>query len=711
MPLRSKLKSLLQYPVKKTDPRRFLGASTTTDQGGRFLSASNIPPARLSVGTTGSSTGGAFPEAAGFITNPNNVLIRDSSLINVEQLTQIIQSSNTVLHLLDGKRTRGAEVDSSERDDPPRCHPDTRREVRQKITTWRSNPERDRSMLWLLGPAGVGKSAIAQTIAEECAADGSLGATFFFSRLNNRNNIHRVIPTIVYQLVVQHPGYKQLITQLLAANPSLLEKNLHTQFKELIIEPFKVLMMRDPLIVQHPLVIILDGLDECNGRMAQCEFIHLISEHIRLTKSFPLIWMVCSRPEWHLKSVLADADFYVDCVREELSVDDSEAQQDVYRYLQDGFKGIRKTFLYILDDSWPLETDVQRIAKKASGLFIFASTLLRFIGDPDRCNPKRRLQICLEFIESVQAFEGINPLYLLDLLYHQILLDVPSDIISTSMRILGLCILYPQYGLSACELANFLGLDQSSFYAALQWFHSVMNIPIPSAAGTDDIRFYHASFGDFLRNSSRSGKFALDQAKSRCEVAIQCLRWHASAIGKNCVLEPGQCTCRSQSMELKWVPDSPGLVDGQNHIFSFAVETCWTACLCVEDPYITDVVAELRLFPFCHLDEKPSISTNAIYWLVQVSQEPLLVRHTAESDEDHLILRQCKGKGSGFSSKFTSHDIRSFQWIECFSLHCNNEVPWVHCLRDKWIFMGSEGRTGLVVLQSEEYYGPSSQEV
>ncbi|KAF9441419.1 hypothetical protein P691DRAFT_779803, partial [Macrolepiota fuliginosa MF-IS2] len=199
MPLRSKLKSLFRYPVKKTDPLQLLGASTTTDPRSPFPSA--IANNSWLNGTTGSSIGGAFPKSAGFINHPNNVLIRDSSLVNVEQLTQIIQSGNAVLHLLDGKRTRGTEVDSSERDDPPRCHPDTRKEVRQKITTWRSNPERDRSMLWLLGPAGVGKSAIAQTIAEECAADGSLGATFFFSRLNNRNNPHSVIPTIVYQLV------------------------------------------------------------------------------------------------------------------------------------------------------------------------------------------------------------------------------------------------------------------------------------------------------------------------------------------------------------------------------------------------------------------------------------------------------------------------------------------------------------------------------
>ncbi|KAF9448933.1 hypothetical protein P691DRAFT_728791 [Macrolepiota fuliginosa MF-IS2] len=700
MPLRSRLRSFFQSLKKKGDPPKS-PKTNPRSQLSETTATINDLPSLVNATTNAGPVDRALSKAvhsSPFMSNPSNFVIRDPHMINVEQLTQIIQSGNTVLQLLDEKRTCGAEVDSSERDDPPRCHPDTRKEVRQKITVWRSNPERECDMLWLLGPAGVGKSAIAQTIAEECAADGSLGATFFFSRLNNRNNPNSVIPTIVYQLVVQHPEYKQLVTQLLAANPSLLEKNLRTQFRELIIKPFKVLMMRDPLMAQRPFMIILDGLDECNGRKAQCEFIHLISEHIRLTKSFPLIWMVCSRPEWHLKSVLADADFYVDCVREELSVDDSEAQQDVYRYLQDGFKEIRKTFLYILDDSWPLETDVQRIAKKASGLFIFASTLLKFVGDQDRCEPKKRLKICLKFIENSQAFEGVNPLHFLDLLYHQILLDVPSDILPTSMQILGLCLLYSDHKLSTRDLANFLGLDQGSFYTALQWFHSVMVIPASSAAGRDGVRFYHASFGDFLKNSSRSGKFALDQAKSHCEVAMHCLRWHASAIGDNCELEPGQCACPSQPMELKWVPDSLDFADGQDHIRSFAHMACWDACTRVQNPYIANILAELRLFPFCHLSRLasyPHTLESLIRWLRWIPQDPLILRNFAESDEDRLILEKYLGTRSSPCRDSTLIVIVPGGQMACRSLHLPTQEPlgseYKHCT-----LIGSGDRACLV---------------
>jgi adenylylsulfate kinase-like enzyme len=40
----------------------------------------------------------------------------------------------------------------------------------------------DDLMLWLFGPAGAGKSAIAKRIAETATEKGLLIATFFFSR-------------------------------------------------------------------------------------------------------------------------------------------------------------------------------------------------------------------------------------------------------------------------------------------------------------------------------------------------------------------------------------------------------------------------------------------------------------------------------------------------------------------------------------------------
>ncbi len=75
----------------------------------------------------------------------------------------------------------GAFHDSAERRDPPKCHPHTREAVNRDILEWAQNPYNLRLLMWIYGPAGAGKSAIMQTIAERCAELGILAGSFFFS--------------------------------------------------------------------------------------------------------------------------------------------------------------------------------------------------------------------------------------------------------------------------------------------------------------------------------------------------------------------------------------------------------------------------------------------------------------------------------------------------------------------------------------------------
>ena len=74
-----------------------------------------------------------------------------------------------------------ATYDSQERHPAPRCLPGTRKEVLEKIETWAKAGSEGKRILWLHGPAGARKSAIAQTVAETCAGRGELAAGFFFA--------------------------------------------------------------------------------------------------------------------------------------------------------------------------------------------------------------------------------------------------------------------------------------------------------------------------------------------------------------------------------------------------------------------------------------------------------------------------------------------------------------------------------------------------
>jgi len=75
----------------------------------------------------------------------------------------------------------GALHDSMAHFPPPKCHPQTHEMVLKIIMDWVKNPHPQQPMIWLNGPAGAGKSAIAQMIAGRCLGK-QLAASFFFLR-------------------------------------------------------------------------------------------------------------------------------------------------------------------------------------------------------------------------------------------------------------------------------------------------------------------------------------------------------------------------------------------------------------------------------------------------------------------------------------------------------------------------------------------------
>jgi hypothetical protein len=92
------------------------------------------------------------------------------------------------------------------------------------------------------------------------------------------------------------------IAQRLECNPLILEMDRSTQLTELLVEPFKSVAADGKYAHQSPMLIVLDGLDECRGEEAQCELARLIGKPE--TAELPLLWMICSRPEWHLTRLL-----------------------------------------------------------------------------------------------------------------------------------------------------------------------------------------------------------------------------------------------------------------------------------------------------------------------------------------------------------------------------------------------------------------------
>ncbi|KAF9448862.1 hypothetical protein P691DRAFT_668629, partial [Macrolepiota fuliginosa MF-IS2] len=420
----------------------------------------------------------------------------------------------------------GAAMDSSARNPPPRCHPGTRRKIGGKLGTWLDDLKRSWNMMWLHGPAGTGKSAVAQTFAEHCYNRKRLGAAFFFSRPNERNKPETVIPTLAYQLAFHCRGFNIALSKQLADDPQWMTKTPQVQLKRLIIDPFTTLQEDEHERIKEPFMIILDGLDECEGESPQFEFVSMINEAAQ-SKNLPLLWLICSRPEAHLEYSFSRVAY---CGREELLID-RECWDDVNRYLRHELARIKDEYAYIMPPLWPSVDEFNELSWFTAGLFALASTGTKYIDDRTCANPVKQLKKLLSFFKRAEAIGANNPLANLDLLYTQVLTDVPEEYLLTTWKILAYYTHLPRMPhrdvISAQVLCNFLRVDQGDFYSALRRLHSVIVVPSPEQAYQVPLYFYHASFQDFLKDPNRSGRFVIDEQKAWVDIAKSSLFWHS----------------------------------------------------------------------------------------------------------------------------------------------------------------------------------------
>ena len=110
-----------------------------------------------------------------------------------------------VIDVLKPHISEAAMHDSLARYPPPRCHPTTRERVLEIISDWINDSYPRQRIMWLNGPAGAGKSAIAQTIAERYK-DNRLAASFFYLRNTpDRGAADRLFVTLAWQLAKSIP--------------------------------------------------------------------------------------------------------------------------------------------------------------------------------------------------------------------------------------------------------------------------------------------------------------------------------------------------------------------------------------------------------------------------------------------------------------------------------------------------------------------------
>ncbi|KAF9441958.1 hypothetical protein P691DRAFT_811603 [Macrolepiota fuliginosa MF-IS2] len=424
-----------------------------------------------------------------------------NNLTQVDNNTQINinngGSKGSGLRFLLEKSIPGASLDSSDRDPPPRCHPGTRADYIKNLTTWGRNadshPER---IAWMKGLAAVGKSAIAQTCAEDLG--DKLAAAFFFSRPNHRDKHDRFFTSISYQLAVKYHSFGDIVDSDIIRNPTLVDKALSHQFHNLIVNPIQQLKREGNGLPE--LVIVVDGLDECADMKAQESIIKIIAQSAR-KQSTPFLWIILSRPERHLEGVFNTVEVKSITLPIELPVS-REVDGDIAMFLTAKLKETAQKYSQ-LPSPWPSEQEVWEIVDLSDGLFACAEAVSRFIDDDDSPGPEVQLRDVLRLARehSAQKRRG-DPSTGLDGFYTLVMERVPPKQLQAVLWIL--LVAHMPYTNNAIENANVVGLSESQFRNACRSLHPVLTINNDTPP---EMHFYHASFMDFLEDPARSKRF------------------------------------------------------------------------------------------------------------------------------------------------------------------------------------------------------------
>lgn len=291
---------------------------------------------------------------------------------------------------------------------PDACYDGTREGILQQITDWMAEPS-ERNILWISGAPGVGKSAISSSVVSHLETNQTNPfAVFFIKRQGNRDP--RIIwRTVAFQLALSFQDYRSHLLKMI--HEGTKNGGVKQQFTDLISNPFNTIYQHTPPDITAVIAtVVIDALDECllETEHDVVELLDTIAEWNILPPSCKLI--VFSRPE----SVIV-RQLKAEGVSEQIVLPsgldvDSEAARDIRTYLLAEFSKISRVH-GIKDEPWPTVDEVDQLVAYATGLFIFAATVVRFVGGL-KGDPQGRLQDVLENMQhwndSSEAFDPIR---------------------------------------------------------------------------------------------------------------------------------------------------------------------------------------------------------------------------------------------------------------------------------------------------------------
>ena len=385
------------------------------------------------------------------------------------------------------------------------CLADTRVDLLDHIKNW-SN-EQGPHIFWLSGVAGSGKSTIARTIAGVFSEQGCLGASFFFSRGGgDLSHAGKFVTTLARQLVDSRKELKSCLSAAISTQESVIGQGLRDQWKAFVLGP--LLELQSIPTKAQKLIFVVDAMDECD----QEDDIRLILQLFRELQPDQygnLRLCVTSRPETYIRLGFSSMP---EIIHEDLnlgSVSRHIVEHDISVFLKHELHRLGEK--YTLRD-WPDGVHIDQLVQKCDLLFIYATTICRFIDDENDRPNERLFMVLQDYSAEEPVLSSLDEMYI-KILKHCVTRNRSGITLKRAVQrfqrvIGGFIILFST--LSMLAISSLFKTDPEEVKVAFDPLHSLVYVPRDL---DKPLHTLHPSFRDFLLDTRRCSEnsFSMNQ--------------------------------------------------------------------------------------------------------------------------------------------------------------------------------------------------------
>ena len=366
-----------------------------------------------------------------------------------------------------------------------RCMAGTRDSVLSKFMAWvKTDPM---AILWLAGMAGTGKTSIAVSMCRMLREEPAVffGGGFFCSRSAGtvaRTDVRRILPTLAVILAGMSQEFAEALAEELKNDQRLGHKPVDEQIDSLLSRPLAVLAS-----LPRPVVFVIDALDECHGERELAELLRLVADFKCEAK---VKFILTSRPEQHIRNTPISNSAH-NTILHLHTINPDEVTSDIRLYITRTLEDAAT------EGAWYTDQDIDLLVNLSGGLFIFASTVLKYVlhrqGDAVRRDRLRKATSAITTrIAATTAVDRVFEFILMDATRPD---TIDEDEMERMRNILA-CILTARTSLSIEVLAALLDMAPDMLRGCLEPLHSL--VYVPQEDRQPGLQTLHASFGDYL---------------------------------------------------------------------------------------------------------------------------------------------------------------------------------------------------------------------